>query len=78
MFRIRGILRRIQILGSVHWITDPDPALDPTPAPDPDPALFVSGLQDANKKKGFFLLRFFAYNLLSVLHLHQSSKITNH
>ncbi len=27
MFLIRDILRRIQILGSVHWITDPDPAL---------------------------------------------------
>jgi hypothetical protein len=40
VFRIRDILIRIQIVGSVHWITDPDP--------DPDPALFVNGFQDAN------------------------------
>jgi hypothetical protein len=37
--RIRiQVLRRIRILGSVHWIMDPNPAL------------FVSGFQDANKK----------------------------
>jgi hypothetical protein len=29
VFRIRDILREIRILGSVHWITDPDLALDP-------------------------------------------------
>jgi hypothetical protein len=37
-FRICDVLRRIQILGSVQWITDPDPAL------------FVSGFPDVNKK----------------------------
>jgi hypothetical protein len=36
LFRIRDILIRIRILGSVHLITDP--------------ALFGSVLQDANKK----------------------------
>ncbi len=30
VFRIRDILRRIRILGSIHWITYPD--LDPDPA----------------------------------------------
>ncbi len=63
MSRIREILRRIRILGSLHWITDLDPDLDP--------ALFVSGFQDATKKNfNVFCL------LLSVgtLHLHQSSK----
>jgi|688.fasta_scaffold146100_1 hypothetical protein len=43
VFRIRDILARIRILGSVHCITNPDP--------DPDPALFGSGFQDSN----FFL-----------------------
>ncbi len=63
-FRICDILIRIQIFGSVHWITDPDqdPALGP--------ALFVSGLKDANKKYRFFC------SLLTVGNLHQSSKIT--
>jgi hypothetical protein len=37
VFRIRDILRRICILGSVHWIASPDYAL------------FVSGFTDANK-----------------------------
>jgi hypothetical protein len=32
---------------------------DPDPDPDPDPAIFVTGLQDANKN--FFLLSFTAY-----------------
>jgi hypothetical protein len=45
--RIRDILIRIRIVGSVHWITDPDPA--------PDPALFVNDFQDANKTKKIFL-----------------------
>jgi|LakMenEpi03Aug12_release.lakeMendotaPanAssembly.Ray.scaffolds.fasta_scaffold654160_1 hypothetical protein len=40
MFRIRDILIKIRILGSVHWITDS--ALEP--------ANFGSGFQDANKK----------------------------
>ncbi len=47
-FRIRDILIRIRILGSVHWITDPDPAL------------FGSVFQDGNNQKitffGIFLL----------------------
>jgi hypothetical protein len=41
VFQTREILRRIQILEFVHWITDPDP----------DP---VGGVQDANKKQVFF------------------------
>jgi hypothetical protein len=36
LFWIRDILRPIRILGSVHWITDPD--------------LSVNGFKDANKK----------------------------
>jgi hypothetical protein len=40
--RIRDILVRIRILGSVHLITDPDPAL------------FVSEFQDTNKNFVFF------------------------
>ncbi len=38
VFQIRDIFKRIRILGSVLWITDPSPAL------------FVSGLQKTNKK----------------------------
>ncbi len=37
VFRIRDILRRIRILGSVHWV------------PDSNPALSVSGFQETNK-----------------------------
>jgi hypothetical protein len=44
-------LRRIRILGSVHWITDPDP----------DPALFDSGFKDAHKKYLFLLITFCRY-----------------
>jgi hypothetical protein len=55
VFRIRDILLRIRILGSVLWIVDPDSAPDPTP----DPDLLGSGFQNANKKD--FL---FAYFLL--------------
>jgi hypothetical protein len=42
VFRIRDILIRIRIriLGSVHWITDPDP----------DSSLFGIGFSDANQK----------------------------
>jgi hypothetical protein len=43
VFRIRAVLGRIRIRGFVNLLTDP--------APDPDPALFVSGFEDANKKK---------------------------
>ncbi len=48
VFRIRGILRWIQIriLGSIQWITYPDPDLDL----EPDPDLFVGSFRDANKK----------------------------
>jgi hypothetical protein len=42
--------------------------MDPYADADPDPALFVSGLQDANKKD------FYAYSFLQV-HSHHSSKI---
>jgi hypothetical protein len=59
-FRIRDILVRIQILGSVSLTNgsgpDPDPASDPAP----DPALFVSYLQESF--------------LLITIHLHNSSK----
>ncbi len=44
LFRNRDILVRILILGSVHLITDPDPA------PNPDTALFFSDFKDGNKK----------------------------
>ncbi len=48
VFLIRDILIRIQILGSVHWIKDQDPAL------------FSSEFQDGNNQKitflGIFLL----------------------
>jgi hypothetical protein len=40
---------------------NPDPHLDPDP--DPDPAIFVSDLQDANKKT-FFFKGFAAYYFL--------------
>jgi hypothetical protein len=40
VYWIRDILRRIRILGTGHWITDPDPT----------PALFVSGFKMARKK----------------------------
>ncbi len=43
--RIRDILRRIRILTSIHWITDPD--LDPTLDPD---------LSSVASKKQLFLL----------------------
>jgi hypothetical protein len=48
VFRIRDILILIQIRipGSVHLITDPDPA--------PDPARFVSGYKETDKNKLVF------------------------
>ena len=53
VFRIRDILIRIRIIGSVYWITDQDPAL------------FGSGLKDANKKgihfKFFWLISYCRY-----------------
>jgi hypothetical protein len=54
--RIRDILKRIRILGSVHWITGPDPASDPAPAP--DPALFLAGF-DMPSKITFSLISFY-------------------
>ncbi len=39
-----------------------------------DPAIFISDLQDVNKK----ILSFFAYNFLKVVHLHHFSKIKSH
>jgi hypothetical protein len=39
VFRIRGVLIRVRILRSVHWITDP--------------ATCFSGFQDATKKRFF-------------------------
>jgi hypothetical protein len=50
VYRISDILIQIRILGvgSVHWITDPDPY--------PDTALFGSGFQD---KKIVFVTKFF-------------------
>ncbi len=61
MFRNRDVLIKdqIEILGSVHWITDPD--------------LFFSGAQDSNSKVIFlcFFTCYFACYLLYV-HLHQS------
>jgi hypothetical protein len=47
---------------------DPDPDSDL----DEDPAIFISDLQDVNKKNTFF--SFFAYYFLTV-HLHHFSKI---
>jgi hypothetical protein len=46
VFRTYDILRRIRMLGSVHWITDPDPG----------PALFVSDFQETNQKLVFLLI----------------------
>ncbi len=47
---------QIRILGSAHWIMDPDPA------PDLDPALFVTVFQETNKNE-FFSYVFLAYYL---------------
>jgi hypothetical protein len=55
MFRIRDnlISDPDPILGSSHWITDPDPPL------------FGNGFQDANKKMSFLKV-FLAYFLMKV------------
>ncbi len=58
VFRIRDILRRIRILGSVHSLTDPVPV--------PDLAFFVTGFQDAIKNKFIFLI-FFLITVLTLL-----------
>jgi hypothetical protein len=46
------------------------------PDADPDPAVFVSDLQDVNKKYFFISQSFFAYYFLKVdlVHLHHFSK----
>jgi hypothetical protein len=56
VFRVLDILRLIRILGSVHWITNPDP----------DPALFVSGFRDTNKgsRAGFGSYKYFRIRIL--------------
>jgi hypothetical protein len=46
VLRIREILVRIRIRRSVPLTTDPDS----NPTPDSDPDIFVSDLQDGNKK----------------------------
>jgi hypothetical protein len=66
-----------RILGSLHWITDPDLDQYPDLDPYPDIALFVCGFQDVNNK--YFFLLFFAYFIaVGTVHLHQSSKKTSH
>ncbi len=58
-----------------HLGTDADPYLwltDPDPTPTPDPAIFVSDLQEGNKK-----LNLFPYYFLKVL-LYNFSKIKSH
>jgi hypothetical protein len=50
--------------------------MDPDPDAIPDPAIFVSDLQDINKKY-FFLLSFLAYYFLKV-YLHHVSKTKSH
>ncbi len=72
VFQILNILRQIWILGSVHWITNPDL----NPAPDPDPALFISGFQDINKNI-FFPTLFYLFLTVGTVNLHQFSKITS-
>jgi hypothetical protein len=61
LFRISDILIRIRILGSVHWITDPES----------DPALFDGGFQMPTKngvlKKDLFCLFLTVGTLASVL-----------
>jgi hypothetical protein len=59
VFRIRDILVRIRILGSVPTLLT---------YPDPDPAVFVSDPQNANKNNCS------AYDFFKV-HLHHSSQI---
>ncbi len=51
------------------WLMDPDS--EPDPDADLDPAIFVSELQDVNKKW------FFTYSFLEQ-HLHNFSKIKSH
>jgi hypothetical protein len=62
VLRIHEILVRIRI-GDLYLRL-----MDPNPDSDPDPAIFVSDLQDVNKKV------FFSYYFLKV-HLHHFSKM---
>jgi hypothetical protein len=70
VLRIRDILLRIRINGSVPLTNDPDPTSDPAPTsnPAPDPAIFVIDLYDANKKL-FFPLSFSSYYFLKVRYI---------
>ncbi len=62
VFRIPDILRRIRILGSVHWVTDPQSDLET--APDPD--LFVSSFRENNKNKFCLLITYCRYIYISL------------
>jgi hypothetical protein len=59
VLRIHEILVRIRIRGPKHLINGPGP--DPDPDADPDPAIFVSDLQDINKKIIFQLFCFLLF-----------------
>jgi hypothetical protein len=64
MFQIRDILILIRTLGSVHWISEQDPAF------------IVSGFQDANKYF-HFIFSFCRYINISLHSLHVSEKSLN-
>jgi hypothetical protein len=68
VFRICDILRRILILGAIHWIKDQDP--------DPGEPLFVSGSYEAKKK--VFSTFFCVLLTVGTVHNHQSLKKTSH
>jgi hypothetical protein len=65
--RIRAILIqiRIDILGSIHWITDPDFAL------------LASGFEDANKKISFFSQVFQFFTECRCIHISFQRKQAN-
>jgi hypothetical protein len=70
VFRIRDIFIRIRILGSVHWITDPDPG------PVPEPALNIPSMTfKVPTKKEFFSNFFFLLLTVCLYTVHQSSEI---
>ncbi len=60
MFRIHDILVWIRIRGSMTLLMDPDADADP------DPSIFITDLQDANKKL-IFKKSFPVYYLFKVL-----------
>jgi hypothetical protein len=64
MFRIRDILKRIRILGPVHWVTDPAP----------DPGIFISGFRDANKKY-LFLTKLFCSSFCRCIYNSLQSRV---